>query len=192
MRNGLADRFQSGNGVEHAASPINPGPLRAILLPERTSKNRRWVMLRFSRVLPIALLLAGAVACDSGRHSSAGFRLPADGNIERGKAAFVALGCASCHQVPGTDLPRPTIQPPVPVALGGERSNELTDGYLVTSIICPSYRLAHYPKNQITSGGKSRMPDYEDRITVRQLTDLVAFLQSRYTVRLYPGRYPYY
>ncbi len=149
-------------------------------------------MLRFWRLLPIAVLLGGAVACDSGRHSSAGFRLPADGDIERGRAVFLAMGCPQCHQVPGTDLPRPTVQPPVPVALGGELTHELTDGYLVTSIIHPSYRLAHYPKDQILAGGKSRMPSYADELTMRQLTDLVTFLQSRYTVRLYPGRYPYY
>lgn len=148
-------------------------------------------MLHAPKLLLVVVLLSGAVACDSGRHSSAGFRLPADGNVERGKAAFVALGCHQCHEVPGTDLPRPTIQPPVPVPLGGVVTREITDGYLVTSIINPSYELAPYARDFIMVGGKSRMPDYRDSITARQLTDMVAFLQSRYTIQL-PTKYPYY
>lgn len=139
-----------------------------------------------------ALVLAGALAalgCESGSHSSSGFRLPSDGNIERGKAAFVALRCAACHEVAGGDLPQPTIQPPVPVVLGGLRNAPMPDGYLVTSIINPSYRLARYPKNEITLNGQSRMPHYADQMTVRQLTDVVAFLQSRYGVRRIPAKY---
>ena len=148
-------------------------------------------MHRCLMLLPIAVLL-GAVACESGRHSPAGFRLPADGSVERGKAAFVALECHHCHAVQGVELPPPTVQPPVPVVLGGLVVNEMTDGYLTASIINPSYKLAAYPKELITTGGKSRMPEYADRMTVRQLTDLAAFLQSRYTVRRGSPKYPYY
>jgi L-cysteine S-thiosulfotransferase len=148
-------------------------------------------MLRLSTFLPLAMLLALATACSSGRHSSAGFRLPDGGDIEKGKAAFVALQCHTCHEVQGVDLPRPTVQPPVPVTLGGEVTEVVTDGYLVTSIINPSYELAPYPKDLITVHGKSRMPDYADRVTAKQLTDVVAFLQSRYTVRRIPNKYTY-
>ncbi len=139
-------------------------------------------MSPFAKLLPIVVLLGGTVACDSGRHSSAGFRLPANGDVERGKVAFVQLGCNTCHEVSGMDLPKPTVQPPVPVVLGGVVPVEVTDGYLVTSIINPSYTLAPYPKEMITAGGKSRMPDYSGTMTVAQLVDTVAFLQSRYTV----------
>lgn len=148
-------------------------------------------MQRYLMLLPIAVLL-GAVACESGRHSPAGFRLPADGNVEKGKAAFVALECHRCHAVSGVELPPPTVQPPVPVVLGGLVVDEMTDGYLAASIINPSYKLAPYPKELITNGGKSRMPDYADQMTVRQVTDLVAFLQSRYTVRRGSPKYPRY
>ena len=135
--------------------------------------------------------LLGMAACDSGRHSSVGFRLPADGNVERGKATLVAFGCHSCHIVSGMDLPAPTVQPPVAVALGGEIDSQMSDGYLVTAIINPSYEAAHYQLDKFSSGGKSRMPSYAGKMTVQQLTDIVAFLQTRYTVRP-PSRFSYY
>jgi len=130
----------------------------------------------------IAVLAVAGTACNSGRHSSSAFHLPPDGDAERGKAAFLAMGCHSCHTVSGVDLPQPTVQPPVPVILGGRVSERLSDAYLVTSIVYPSYALAPYPKDQITSGGRSRMTHDLDHMTVRQLADIVAFLQSRYSV----------
>jgi sulfur-oxidizing protein SoxX len=147
-------------------------------------------MRRYWRLLPVAVLL-GAVACESGRHSPSGFRLPADGDVERGKTAFVALECHHCHEVSGVELPKPAVQP-AQVVLGGPVVKERTDGSLVTSIINPNYKRAGHRKDLITIGGRPRMPEYADRITVRQLTDLVAFLQSRYTVRRDIPKYPYY
>jgi L-cysteine S-thiosulfotransferase len=142
------------------------------------------------RISLLALLALGLASCGSGRYSSSGFRLPADGNAERGKVAFVSFGCNNCHLAPGVDLPRPTVQPPVPVALGGTVNQPITDGYMVTSIINPSYQLAHYPAAEITAGGQSRMPHYADRMSVRQLTDIVEFLQAQYTVRPAPRSFP--
>jgi hypothetical protein len=80
------------------------------------------------------------------------------------------------------ELPHPTVNPPVPVVLGGRVSEVRTDGYLVTSIINPSHRLTREFRGGIltTESGESRMPDHNDVMTVRQLTDLVAFLQSTY------------
>lgn len=136
--------------------------------------SNRW------RLLAIATLLGTCGACGSGRTSPAAFRLPTDGNPERGKVAFVALGCHGCHEVSGVDLPRPTVQPPVPVVLGGTVSAKLSDAYLVTSIIYPSYKIGPYPDAQVTIAGHSRMTHNYDQITVRQMTDIVAFLQANY------------
>jgi mono/diheme cytochrome c family protein len=127
-------------------------------------------------------MLASSLACDSGRKSPAGFRLP-EGNIEAGKAAFVALKCNACHEVTDMDFPDPVADPPVPVRLGGETPYLRTDGELVTSMIYPSHKLAYgHPRELIESGGESRMADYREVMTVQQLADMVAFLQSTYTV----------
>jgi hypothetical protein len=141
------------------------------------------------QLLTTAAFLVLTVACDSGPHAAAGFRLPNDGNIERGKAAFVAKQCHTCHQVAGVDLPKPTAVPPVPVVLGGEVAKPVGDGYLVTSIINPSHRLGSHSRDLVAVDGKSRMP-HDETLTIRELTDIVAFLQSRYEVRMPQPRYP--
>ena len=132
------------------------------------------------KVVSIGVSLAAGLACTGGVHSPAGFRLPGNGDAGRGLAAFVELQCTNCHRVVGEDLPEPTMKPPVPVTLGGRVYELRTDGYLVTSIINPSHRLAGYSKTQVAVEGESRMPDMTRTMSVRQLVDIVAFLQDRY------------
>ena len=129
----------------------------------------------------IVLLMLLTAAC-SGPKSGAGLRLP-DGDIERGKAAFLELKCNTCHTVAGTEMPSPSRDYAYVrvVVLGGEVRQVKTYGALVTSIINPSHSLAPgYPKELISKGDQSAMANFNDTMTVRQLIDLVAFLQSRY------------
>jgi mono/diheme cytochrome c family protein len=138
--------------------------------------------MRSIAIAGAATFLVFTLACDTGRKSAYGFRLP-DGNAENGRAVFVELKCNACHRVQGLDLPAPTAHPEVPVILGGRIPYSRADGELVTSIINPSYRLASgYPRDLVAAGGRSRMPDVSETITARQLADIVAFLQSRYEV----------
>jgi sulfur-oxidizing protein SoxX len=139
-------------------------------------------MTNRSKLLLVTAIGAVTAACSHGRYSSAAFHLPPDGDAARGKQAFMSLGCNSCHAVAGVDMPAPTVQPPVPVVLGGEVVHRLSDGYLATSMIHPSYELAPFPAAQITSNGESRMPSYADKMTIRQMTDIVTFLQAHYKV----------
>jgi L-cysteine S-thiosulfotransferase len=131
--------------------------------------------------LALALLAMLTIGCVNPR-SSAGFRLP-DGDAERGRAAFLQLKCYNCHTVSGVDLAVRGREYAYlrSVVLGGETRRVRTYGDLVTAIINPSHSLAPgYPKELITKDGKSAMADFNDTLTVHQLTDLVAFLQSRY------------
>ena len=134
--------------------------------------------LRFPALAALAALIGMCGACDS-RHTPAGLHLP-KGDVDRGKVAFLNLGCHECHEVPGAGLPTPEVQPAVPVKLGGVIDRRLSDGYIITSLLDPSYHLAPFPKEAITSDGKSRMPSYAHKMTVEQMIDIVAFLQSRY------------
>jgi mono/diheme cytochrome c family protein len=138
-------------------------------------------------LLACALLIL--LGCEAGARSSDGFRLP-DGDPARGRQAVLDLECHVCHAIEAPGMPRPTADPPVPVVLGGEIRNVKTDGELVTSIVNPSHRIAPTLRSErVTSGTLSRMPDYGDLMSVRQMADVVAFLQSRYKV-IRPGMPP--
>lgn len=124
-------------------------------------------------------------SCASDRHSATGFRLPENGDPDRGRAAFVALQCYSCHQVSDEEgLPEPDAGIAT-VRLGGDVSEIRTDGYLVTSIIHPSHRAKQSQRIE----DESPMPDYS-RMTVRQLIDLVAYMQTRYRLVPAPPAFP--
>jgi len=114
--------------------------------------------------------------------SPRGFELP-DGDAARGREAFVALRCSSCHEVAGLedDLPRPVANPATGVKLGGLGMREPSDGELLTSIVNPSAHL--YPAGEaerIESGNGSRMANLNESMTVQNLIDIVAFLHERY------------
>lgn len=151
-----------------------------VLLLEREVSEMRYGIL--------ALIVLAALTACGGRHSPAGFRLPETGDIARGQGAFEQLRCWSCHTVEGVEMPAPTVANAVP--LGGAVRELRTDGYLVTSIIHPSHKLANQPVEQIAVDGESKMPDYSESMTVRQLVDLVSFLQSKYRYAPPPLMYP--
>lgn len=140
------------------------------------------------------LLMLICLGCQTDPKSGAGFTLP-DGDVERGQATFIQLQCHACHTVSGVDFGQPKAAEEPMIALGGVTPRVRTYGDLVTSIINPSHRLAvGYPDEEIEQDGKSKMRLYNDEMTVSQLIDLVAFLQSHYKVKAYqPTPYmPYY
>jgi sulfur-oxidizing protein SoxX len=137
--------------------------------------------------LSLALSACGLNDPRSGR----GFRLP-DGNVEQGKQAFVDLSCHGCHAVEGVDA-KSTGTARTMVALGGDVTTVRTYGDLVTAIINPSHKLAiGTDPSEVAPAGQSLMEGaaLNDRMTVRQLIDLVAFLQKTYKV-VPPTHNPY-
>jgi hypothetical protein len=130
-------------------------------------------------VVPALILFASvAVGCGTGRKGSAGFRLP-DGDPVKGREAFVANRCYACHEVSGMELEAPVAET-VPIRLGGVVVSPRTDGELATAILNPSHRLAHGPREAVKSGTLSRMGDFTETMTLREMIDIVAFLQSTY------------
>ncbi len=109
--------------------------------------------------------------------SAPSFTLPA-GNAEHGEADFLQFRCYDCHRVQGVELPPSEDAEHVTVELGVvDEPRSYAD--LVTGIINPSHRLAKgYTPSLVSQDGKSRMPVYNDVMTVTQLADLVAFLQA--------------
>lgn len=140
----------------------------------------------------LVTLTLSSLGCTPTPSSSYGFTLPV-GNAEIGKTTFVDLNCHQCHFVVDTDLPE-VERRELSIRLGGEVSRIGTYGELVTAIINPSHRLAKgHLTEQVSDGGESKMRNYNDLLTVDQLSNLVAFLQSKYKIRAYdPTRFPVY
>lgn len=150
-------------------------------------------MQRILKLLGSVAVLLVVAGCDLATRSSQSFVLP-EGNAENGQSVFVSLGCTVCHTVKDVDLPAPEVTGPVMVRLGGRVAKVKSYGELVSSIINPSHRLARGFRRDIGSrDDESPMTVYNDIMTVTQLIDLVAFLQSEYEVIPRPGyRYPVY
>ncbi len=146
-------------------------------------------------VAAIVLVGVGSLAgCGTDPKSSMGFTLP-DGNAKQGETLFTSFQCYECHTVAGVTVPESQSPDQTIVRLGGEVSRIKTYGELVTSIINPSHRLPNrYHAEQVTTDeGASQMTNYNDVMTVTELIDLVAFLQSQYTLSEYePTVYPPY
>lgn len=97
------------------------------------------------------------------------------GDAERGRAAFMDLKCGTCHAVPGDPgMPKPIAAKPAPDL--GVKQTGYKSGFVAESVMFPSHDTAPGGKEPGMSG--SRMGDFSDVMTVRQLTDLVAYLKS--------------
>lgn len=104
------------------------------------------------------------------------FRVPA-GNPTAGREAFVTLRCHSCHTVTGESFPpvQPSERSPAPDLAGMGTFHPAA--YLAESILHPNAVVVTGP-GYMSGDGLSIMPDYSDLLTVRQLLDLVAYVQS--------------
>ncbi len=141
----------------------------------------------------LVTMLVSLVGCDSTARSKDTIHLP-PGDAASGKQQFVALGCISCHTVLDESLPEPEIAGPVSVRLGTSSSTGLTYAQLVTSIMNPSHRVSRlYLKKAAATGGPASMANYNEIVTIEQLSDLVAFLAPHYARAARPGyKYPVY
>lgn len=102
------------------------------------------------------------------------------GDPEAGKDAFIRAGCAACHSVRGVEgMPEPVVNPPVPVVFGEPKPSRPTAERLVEAIVNPDVHIAEsHRRDQVQLGDQSRMGDFTRALTVRELIDIVAFLQA--------------
>jgi len=137
--------------------------------------------------------LSALSACSKAPGVEATVMLP-EGDPDAGAEHFVELGCNSCHSVVGADIAEPEDKGPVRVLLGSRSGRTMTYGALVTAVVNPSHKLARrYRKDRVSADGESMMRNYNDTMTVTQLTDIVAFLQGHYEKAVRPGyKYPVY
>jgi mono/diheme cytochrome c family protein len=112
------------------------------------------------------------------------FTLP-DGDPAAGRTVFSDLQCYGCHEVKGDEFPAPTTITPTYVALGATGTVQ-SRWQLFESVIAPSHQFAQpqppvgatASEMNIMVGGRSKMTDYGDRLTVKQALDLVAYMEQ--------------
>jgi len=102
----------------------------------------------------------------------AGTVTPPRGDAERGRTVFARLECASCHAIPDQSFTPPTKPGPDLAGIGARHPGEL-----VESIMNPNAKILDGP-GYTDERGLSIMPDYSERLTVGELSDLVEFLRS--------------
>ena len=102
------------------------------------------------------------------------------GNAAEGRRLFVAAECHKCHEVAGETFPaldkeKGDVGPEL-AQMAGLHPLE----FFAESIINPNAVLDHDAKEKgyVGADGKSKMPDYNDTFSVRQLADLTAYLTS--------------
>ena len=142
-----------------------------------------------SRTGPVLIGLAVAAlafsSCEPPAKSGRGLTLP-EGDIAQGQATFVKLGCVQCHTVKGVYFPAYDGEATFMLELGGEVLKVKTYGDLVTSIINPSHVISQEYLDRLPelpgTLPESPMPDFTREMTVAEMVDLVAFLQSQYDV----------
>jgi hypothetical protein len=108
-----------------------------------------------------------------------------EGDIGAGRQAFLDHRCHQCHSIADERLPplagadRPILE------LGGPTTMVRSYADLTTSIINPNHAISERYRNQrlllteIPLESPMPMPNL-DTMTVRQLIDIVAFLDSKY------------
>lgn len=136
------------------------------------------------------LIVLGAVstALAAGCAGTAIFGFPAEqGDVTAGRQAFIDHHCHQCHSIAGERLP-PLAGADAPILeLGGPTTIVRSYADLTTSIINPQHAISERYRDQrllqteLPLESPMPMPNL-DTMTVRQLIDIVAFLDSRYEV----------
>jgi mono/diheme cytochrome c family protein len=136
-------------------------------------------------VLLLSILSVGLIGCNSGPDSPRGFSLP-KGDAIMGETVFIKYQCLACHSLSGFEDESIVKQFEQPILLGGTSSMVKTYAQLVTAVINPSHELAPRARrleNISDEDGTSKMPIFNDVMTVTELVNLVAFLQPQYKVK---------
>lgn len=113
---------------------------------------------------------------DAGLTPADGFFLP-EGNAKAGQSAFARLKCSACHWVQNeTELEVPVAEKAGPI-LGAKQAN-YAPGWIANSIVSPSHTIAIDSRGESDGSELSRMGDFRDTMTVRELIDLVSYIRS--------------
>ena len=99
-----------------------------------------------------------------------------EGDPTKGRAAFAKFECYACHEVRTDTFPVPNDRDKVGPELSAMGPLHEAE-YFVESIVNPS-AVIEKGKHYAAPDGSSKMPSFNDSMTVQELIDLVAYLRS--------------
>ena len=99
------------------------------------------------------------------------FTLPA-GDAGRGRVAFEKFECFKCHEVKGEKFPAPSDSANAGPELAHMSAHHPPE-FFAESIVNPR---AVIDRGYAASDGSSKMPSFNDSMTVQEMVDLVAYL----------------
>ncbi len=127
----------------------------------------------------ILLLIASGLCLasrDENMEPADGFFLQ-KGNPAAGQKAFTELKCNACHWVENdAGLNPPVVEKAGPM-LGAQQA-DYSAGWIANSIISPSHTIAPNFEGKYEKGELSRMGDFSETMTVRQMIDIAAYIKS--------------
>ena len=152
--------------------------------------QRQWMLL-YGIAIAAGLFLA---ACgkepknqDAARHTSQEhgppqgwkFTFP-QGDPGEGRKVFVELECYKCHEVKGEAFPQVAetdkgVGPELSQMAGMHPAEYLAESIINANAVVEE---EDREKGYLGEDGRSKMPDYNDVLTVKQVADLVAYLNS--------------
>lgn len=103
------------------------------------------------------------------------FTLP-KGDPAKGREVFAKLECYACHEVKGEKYPAPTERAKVGPELSQMAPLHEAE-FFAEAVINPG-AVIDKGKGYQAADGSSKMPEFNDAMTVKELIDLVAYLRS--------------
>ena len=110
---------------------------------------------------------------DENMEPAKGFFLP-KGDSAAGRKAFTDLKCATCHRVEND--PEFVSGSGIGPTFGAKQA-DYASGWIANSIVSPSHTIA-LDSEEPGENAPSKMGDFTEKMTVRQLIDLVSYLKS--------------
>jgi mono/diheme cytochrome c family protein len=157
---------------------------------------RQRALLHTVKATIFILLTALLIACSESSAPVVGFYLP-QGDVERGKQVFINYQCHECHSLAETELPPASSDTGLMLEIGGEVHTVVDYGKLLTSIVKPDHIVSRKYRAMLDKEeretAQSPMPNFNEKLTVAELIDLVMFLHTQYelTMPQYRGYYYY-
>jgi len=100
------------------------------------------------------------------------------GDPDSGREAFIKLKCYVCHRVTNEGaMPLPIAEKPGPAL--SQPGYTRTRSQLAVAIVSPSHDIRRGFEEKEMLSQTSRMGDFSDTMTVRQLVDIVGYLLSQ-------------